>query len=73
MQKFSKKRRQKWSENGEPENRSIFANSKFLIDFQDLLKIDLEILQCQEALIPVLLLFDESLKTATGFYAVRFP
>ena len=28
MQKFSKKRRQKWSENGEPENRSIFANSK---------------------------------------------
>ena len=35
------------------------------IDFQRSLKIDLEITQCQQALVPVLLLFDESPKLAT--------
>ena len=37
---------------------------EFLIDFQDFLKIDLEITQCQQALVPVLLLFGKSLENS---------
>ena len=62
MQTFSKKRRQKLSENGEPENRLGNLFFKKNSDFQDFLKIDLEITQCQQALVPVLLLFGESQK-----------
>ena len=53
------------SQNGVPRVASLFAKSGFFIDFQDFLKIDVEITQCQQALVPVLLLFDESPKLAT--------
>ncbi len=62
----------KMSQNQVPRVASLFAKSGFFIDFQDFLKINLEIMQCQEALIPVLLLFDESSKVPTYFYVVRF-
>ena len=48
------------SENGEPENRLGNLFFKKNSDFQDFLKIDLEITQCQQALVPVLLLFGKS-------------
>ena len=50
------------SQNGVPRVASLFAKSGFSTDFQDFLKIDLEIMQCQQALKPVLLLFRESPK-----------
>ena len=48
-----------------PRVASLFAKSGFFIDFEDYLKIDVEITQCQQALVPVLLLFDESPKTTS--------
>ena len=43
---------------------SLVAKSGFFIDFQDFLKIDLEIMQCQEAFAPVILLISKSSKIA---------
>ncbi len=37
----------KRSQNGVPRVASLFAKSGFFIDFQDFLKIDVEITQCQ--------------------------
>ena len=57
----------KMSQNGVPRVASLFAKSGFFIDFLDFLKIDVEITQCQQALKPVLLLFDESPKIISRF------
>ena len=44
-------------------NSSLYMGTfEVLSDFQDFLKINLEIMQCQEAPVPVLLLFSKSTK-----------
>ena len=57
---FRKKVAKKCPKTGSRPIIPSMGKSGFFIDFQDFLKIDVEIIQCQEVLKPVLLLFSKS-------------